>query len=313
MVLDSGADYVFTEEIISKKLCNCERKETDEFIEYATKDEVVLKIDKKYMKQTILQLGTLDRESSVECIHKVNNDVCGYDINLGCGKWFSTHAKMGQKLAEDREKLKDIITGMVETKKPISCKIRLQKSTEETIEFIQFLYSLGITIITLHGRKHNENYSHDCDVDELKKIVKILEEKKQYIILNGDIYCHERIKEYLSFGMNVVGVMIGRASLCELELFKDNGKDFEGDFTKTRELLGKFIVLAIEDKMNLKKIKQFCLETLRFQMDYPFVLNKKKLIQSDDWKNLTKKIAQSKSIEQLSSFILIDDNRKISK
>ena len=177
MALEHGADIVFTEELVSKRLCQCRKEVKGEYIQYIEKEDIMLTLKQSEQSKTVLQLGTFDDESSLKSAELIT-EVCGVDINLGCGMGFSTKGEMGQALVPNRQKLSQIIQKLKTIDKPISAKIRLQETTQETVEFIRWLQNEGISLITLHGRRHKQFYTNDCDWEELKTVVTDLYELK---------------------------------------------------------------------------------------------------------------------------------------
>ncbi|BFU26320.1 dihydrouridine synthase dus family protein [Entamoeba histolytica] len=305
MALDAGASAVFTEELVSKRLCECKRVENSGIIQYIHKNDVMLTLKPEQQSKTILQLGTFDVESSVKCVSLIQ-EVCGIDINLGCGMWFSTKGEMGQALVDNRDKLEKIVKALVGLSKPISAKIRLQQTHEETLEFIQWLYSLGISIISLHGRHHKELYGVDCDWAELEKVVK---DCPYDLILNGDICKQEDITKLLSFGKNVRGVMIGRGSGIHLGLFNPQGGDYVFDESKTKMRMTDFIQRAIKDGLRFTKIKFVLLQIIRYEKDYPFGSWRREKT-TLKLNQINQRISSSKTIEQLIDAISLPELKK---
>lgn len=85
------------------------------------------------------------------------DDVAGIDINMGCPKWFSLNSGMGASLMCKPEKSKSILTTLVQNVRiPITCKIRVFPSTEETLNLVKELASTGIAAIAIHGRTKTE-------------------------------------------------------------------------------------------------------------------------------------------------------------
>lgn len=97
--------------------------------------------------KVVLQLGTASAERALKiakmvkfhpCLRnenvnltsiffylKVENDVAGIDINMGCPKEFSIKGGMGAALLANASKAKEILRTLVENiKRPITCKIR---------------------------------------------------------------------------------------------------------------------------------------------------------------------------------------------
>ena len=296
---------------MSKRLCQCTRVEHDEYVAYVDKGEEILMLRKDQEQCTVLQLGTYDVETTVKAATLVK-EVCGIDVNLGCGMGFSVKGGMGQALVEDKEKLESIIKALVPLGRPVSCKIRLQSSHEETIRFIQWLYSLGVCIVTLHGRHHGELYKADCDWEELEKVSK---ECGHDLVLNGDISFQSDIDKLNSFSDHVKGVMIGRAASVHLGLFSPDGGDYVPNENTTKEMIMEYALNAKRFSIAYGKVKNVILQIIRTQRNFPFG-SWRKVNQnnagSPTWLGrMTKEVASSKQYEQLLELMVVPVTVKV--
>lgn len=111
--LKYGADLVFTEEIIAKKLRFCEKiynpdLKTNDYI--STKEgTLVLRVDPELEKhKLILQIGVSNPEDALQAVLVVKDDIIGVDVNMGCPKHFSTHGMMGSALLHNPSKAKEV-------------------------------------------------------------------------------------------------------------------------------------------------------------------------------------------------------------
>lgn len=112
-------------------------------------------------RKVILQIGTACAERALKAAKLVEKDVAGIDINMGCPKEFSVKGGMGVALADNMENAKKILTSLVTNLSiPVTCKIRIRKTTEETIEHVKELVSTGIKAIAIHGRTKQERPQH---------------------------------------------------------------------------------------------------------------------------------------------------------
>ena len=342
MAIENGADIVFTEELVSKRLCQCRREVKGDYIQYIDKEDIMLTLRQSEESKTVLQLGTFDDESSLKSAELIK-EVCGIDINLGCGMGFSTKGEMGQALVPNRTKLSQIIQKLKTVNKPISAKIRLQSTTKETIDFIRWLQNEGICLITLHGRRHKQFYTNDCDWNELQTVVKDLfdltseenfnycpelkeiknSEKLQHlkdfpIILNGDICMQEDITTLSNYSPNVKGIMIGRASGIHLGLFSPTGGNFIFNKTKLFKTMFDFILRAQKEQLTFKKIKFVLLQLIKYQKDYPYgrwrVIDKetdeKRKKTNLQLTQINSELSKCKTIEAFIQFIGIDEKDK---
>ncbi|ELP85117.1 tRNA-dihydrouridine synthase, putative [Entamoeba invadens IP1] len=309
MCLEHGADAVFTEELISKRLCQCIRVEEDGYVKYKDKDDVMLTLKVSERDKTILQLGTYDVATTVKSVELVK-EVCGVDINLGCGMSFSTKGGMGQALVSDRSKLESIIKALVPLGQPISCKIRLQNTSEETVSFIQWLYSLGVCMITLHGRKHGQLYDFDCDWDELIKVSNTITSP---LFINGDLCCQSDFDKFApDKTKNVKGFLLGRGAAANIDIFQQDQRcDYKFDFEKTQLTLLDFINRATLEKLSFKKTKFVAMQIVKYNMEMP----------SGRWRKqktpkelvaLNASLSKSKSFDELLRVFAFQNNKKTS-
>lgn len=94
---------------------------------------------------------------------------------MGCPKEFSLKGGMGAALLSQPEKAKLILTTLVDNiKVPITCKIRVLESIEDTIALVKSLASSGISAIAVHGRTKNERPQHPNRIDTIRKIAETL-------------------------------------------------------------------------------------------------------------------------------------------
>jgi tRNA-dihydrouridine synthase 2 len=60
---------------------------------------------------------------------------------------------MGAGLLKDKEKIKNILTNLVNNiKKPVTCKIRLLEDEKETIELVKMIENCGVSALAIHCR-----------------------------------------------------------------------------------------------------------------------------------------------------------------
>lgn len=103
--------------------------------------------------KVILQLGTADADLALEAALTVKQDVAGIDLNCGCPKKFSVQGGMGAALLTNPDNLKKILTNLVDhSGVPVSCKIRLLDTQEETIELVKMIIATGVKALTVHCR-----------------------------------------------------------------------------------------------------------------------------------------------------------------
>lgn len=94
---------------------------------------------------------------------------------MGCPKEFSLKGGMGAALLLQVDKAKSILSTLVQNiKVPISCKIRVFESEEDTLNLVQQLASTGISAIAVHGRTKAERPQHANRNNTIAAIAKTL-------------------------------------------------------------------------------------------------------------------------------------------
>ncbi|RUS77058.1 hypothetical protein EGW08_015170 [Elysia chlorotica] len=92
LALHYGADLVYCEEIIDKKILMCQKKVNDLLgtTDFVLSDgTVVFRTCAAEKDKLIFQLGTCDAKRAVAAAKKIQDYVAGIDVNMGCPKEFS--------------------------------------------------------------------------------------------------------------------------------------------------------------------------------------------------------------------------------
>ena len=99
------------------------------------------------------------------------NDIAGFDVNMGCPKEFSIKGGMGAALLQQPEKVKDILTSLVSNLSiPVTCKIRLLPTIDETIRLATTIQNCGVAAVAVHGRKKEERPQHPNNNEAIKTV-----------------------------------------------------------------------------------------------------------------------------------------------
>ncbi|CDJ37232.1 dihydrouridine synthase domain-containing protein, putative [Eimeria tenella] len=155
--LKYGADVVYTEEIVDRKLLDTKRHINKDFgtIEYISKSDrrCIFSTCELEKGKVILQLGTADATRALQAATVAIQDVAAVDINMGCPKSFSVKGGMGAALLQTPDLAMDILKTLVRNVPcPVTCKIRLLETMEETVDFARKCESTGIAAIAVHAR-----------------------------------------------------------------------------------------------------------------------------------------------------------------
>ena len=176
LCLSYGADLVYTEEIIDWRLLRSERRANEalDTVDYVdrTDDTLVLRISPQERGKLVLQIGTSDPTRAVKVAKMVEQDVDAIDVNMGCPKSFSLKGGMGAALLTQPDKVRKILTSLVDAVKiPVTCKIRLLPSLEDTLALVKVIEATGVAAFAVHGRTKEERPNNDVHMDSIQKVV----------------------------------------------------------------------------------------------------------------------------------------------
>ena len=225
MTANLGADYVFSEEIIDKKLICCVRLPNPILgtIDYVTARDfsLVLSIRPDEVPKFILQIGTCSPESACEAVARLLPDISGIDVNMGCPKSFSTSGGMGSALMKSPEKAYEIMKALVDNfgdKISVSCKIRVLRTYEDTLNYILMMQSAGVHWISIHPRTAAEETRVPARWYTVKKLldsglIKIP------VLGSGDLFSPLDVHKYLSYTL-AHGCILARGAIHNPGIFK---------------------------------------------------------------------------------------------
>ncbi|CAH0603176.1 unnamed protein product [Chrysodeixis includens] len=227
LALRYGADLVYTEELIDWKFLRSKRKyneilKTVDFVDQ-TDGTIVFRTCDEEKEKVILQLGTCDAERALKVAKLVENDVAAIDINMGCPKEFSIKGGMGVALLAQPDKAYNILSTLVNNISiPVTCKIRIKDTPEETLKLVEKLVSSGIKAIAIHGRTKDERPQHAVHPDIIKYVAQRISIP---VIANGgskEIEKHSDIYKFKEM-TGCSSVMLARAAEWNCSIFRKQG------------------------------------------------------------------------------------------
>lgn len=90
---------------------------------------------------------------------------------MGCPKEFSIKGGMGVALLTQPEKAHNILSTLVNNLSiPVTCKIRIMETQEDTLKVVEKLVSSGIKAIAIHGRTRDERPQHAVHTEIIKYV-----------------------------------------------------------------------------------------------------------------------------------------------
>ncbi|KAI9304132.1 hypothetical protein BJ944DRAFT_203224 [Cunninghamella echinulata] len=223
LALKYGADLVWTEELVDKRIIGCVKKYNADTgaTEYWKGKALCFATHPDEKGKVILQLGTADPDLALEAALTLKDDVAGVDLNCGCPKKFSVQGGMGAALLTDPDRLKAILTKLVNNLDlPVTCKIRLLEDEDKTVELAKMIESTGVKALTVHCRTRDQRSSTPARWDELKAVIKAV--KSIPVVVNGDVYCWDDI-EKAKKATGASSVMIARGAQYNPSAFRKEG------------------------------------------------------------------------------------------
>ncbi|XP_045894136.1 tRNA-dihydrouridine(20) synthase [NAD(P)+]-like isoform X1 [Micropterus dolomieu] len=227
LALDYGADVVYCEELIDIKMAQCQRVvnevlETVDFV--APDDRVMFRTCEREKGRVVFQMGTADPDRALSVARLVEKDVAAIDVNMGCPKEYSTKGGMGAALLSDPDKieaiLKKLVTGV---SIPVTCKIRILPSVEETVSLVQRIEKTGVAAVAVHGRLKDERPRHPVHCDYIQAVAQAVSIP---VIANGgslDLVKTNADVEEFRKATGASSVMLARAAMWNASVFSNRG------------------------------------------------------------------------------------------
>ncbi|KAJ2615376.1 tRNA-dihydrouridine synthase 2 [Coemansia sp. RSA 1365] len=218
-----GADLVWTNETIDKKIIGSERVVDEKtgvvaFIK-GGKDAFTTHPDEKH--KVIFQLGTADPTLALAAAKVVEQDVAGIDLNCGCPKKFSIQGGMGAALLKKPDQLCAILDILVKNiSKPVTCKIRVFDDEEETLTLVRRIAATGIAALTVHCRTRDMRPRDKAMWHRLNSIVDELAPLP--VILNGDVFLYDDVQRARE-STGATSVMTARGAAANPSIFRAEG------------------------------------------------------------------------------------------
>ena len=216
MCLDHGAGLVYTGMIDADELATDPEKSKKKYFDFHQKEKDHL----------IAQLigGKKETLASATQILSEEKNILAIDLNAGCilGDWLGR--KAGAYLLKHPNMLEKLLRTVIEnSKKPVTCKIRLGWDEPNYKEISKLVENAGATAIAVHARTKKQGYMSTARwsaISEIKETVSIP------VIGNGDINSPMKAKQMLG-QTNCDAVMIGRWAIGNPYCFKQTADYFD--------------------------------------------------------------------------------------
>jgi len=264
LALEYGADIVYTEEIIDMRLLGSERIENKLLgtIDYIDRrdNSLVFRTCSKEKAKLVLQIGTNDGDRAAAVAKKVEADISGLDVNMGCPKGFSLKGGMGAALLTQPDKVRDILTKLVAAVSiPVTAKIRLLPSLTSTLELVSLIEGCGVAALGVHGRTKEQRPNDSCDVESIKAVVRhanipIIANGGSSNNRNSQINTNQGIRSFWE-ETGAASVMVARAAEWNPSVFR------KGEREDIMVVIQKYFSYAIEYDYPFNIVK-YCVQQL---------------------------------------------------
>ncbi|CZT15782.1 related to DUS4 Member of dihydrouridine synthase family [Ramularia collo-cygni] len=185
----------------------------------------------------IAQFASSDPVEFSRAAELISPWVDGVDLNCGCPQSWAIKEGIGCGLMEKPELIANIVKlakATLSSDKSVSCKIRIHKDINKTIQLVQMLQEAGVDFITVHGRLKHQRSSTPPDYDAIRTL-------RQYIrvplLANGDAYTLSDVNNIATL-TGADGVMAARGIL-------ENPAMFAGDDVTSPECIVDFMKWAM--------------------------------------------------------------------
>ncbi|XP_020420518.1 tRNA-dihydrouridine(20) synthase [NAD(P)+]-like isoform X2 [Prunus persica] len=207
LAAEYGADITYGEEIIDHKLVKCDRRLNEkigsiDFVEKGT-GSVVFRTCDEEKDRVVFQMGTSDAVRALMAAQMVCKDVAAVDINMGCPKSFSILTTLRRNMSI-----------------PVTCKIRLLKSSQDTVELARRIEKTGVSALAVHGRKVPDRPRDPAKWSEIADVVASLSIP---VIANGDVFEYDDFQR-IKVATGTSSVMVARGALWNASIFCPKGK-----------------------------------------------------------------------------------------
>ncbi|KAI0834859.1 FMN-linked oxidoreductase [Hypoxylon sp. FL0890] len=144
------------------------------------------------------------------------------DLNLGCPQGIARKGHYGAFLQEDQELIYKLINNLHKNLPiPVTAKIRILETKEDTLVYAKNVLAAGASIITVHGRRREQkgHLTGVADWEYLRYLRKNLP-KETVIFANGNILQHGDIQQCLE-ATGADAVMSAEGNLSDPAIFAE--------------------------------------------------------------------------------------------
>ncbi|KAL1526426.1 hypothetical protein AB1Y20_015138 [Prymnesium parvum] len=191
------------------------------------------------------QLAGHDPPTVLAAARLVEPHVTAVDLNFGCPQGIARKGRYGAFLLEEPETMAAVVKTLSrELTIPVTAKLRMMPTLEDTVRNCQQLEAAGASVLCLHGRtrQQNKQLSGGADWDVIAEVVR---QVGVPVIANGGIATFEDVERCLKH-TGAAAVMSSEALLENPALFCRNMDPRTRHYLNQEELAYRYLDLCIE-------------------------------------------------------------------
>jgi tRNA-dihydrouridine synthase 1 len=190
------------------------------------KAEVYLDGNPEFDRPLTVQFCANDPDKFLEAAQQVAPYCDAVDLNLGCPQGIAKRGHYGAFLQEDQPLIYEMINTLHrELDIPVTAKMRVLETREQTLEYARMILSAGASILTVHGRERDQK-GHKTGLADWE-IIRYLRENlpaETVLFANGNILQHADIQRCLE-ATGVDGIMSAEGNLHDPSIFAEHPKE----------------------------------------------------------------------------------------
>jgi tRNA-dihydrouridine synthase 1 len=185
-----------------------------------------------------VQLAGHDPEMLLKAAKFVEHKCDAVDLNLGCPQGIAKRGRYGAFLMDEVDLLVDIVSTMVKGLSiPVTCKVRIYKDYDRTIQLCEALVGAGASLLTVHGRTREEKGQlvREPDWATIARIKQHFANRSPPVpvIANGGIECLADVQRCID-ATGADGVMTSEGILENPALFTASLDPTNGNIRRTQ-------------------------------------------------------------------------------
>lgn len=169
-----------------------------------------------------VQFCANDPEELLEAARYVQSFCDAVDLNLGCPQGIARKGHYGAFLQEDQDLVYRLINTLHKNLGiPVTAKIRILETKEDTLKYAKIVVSAGASILTIHGRQRDQK-GHKTGLADWS-VLRFLRDSlppETVLFANGNILQHKDINACLE-RTGADGVMSAEGNLCDPAIFAE--------------------------------------------------------------------------------------------